>query len=76
MSDRHNALVVVLDANMRSDDLEPLAAAIRQLRGVTEVIPNVSNINDAVSETRVAVDLGNTLIAWVRQKCRQGGLTG
>ena len=37
MTDRYNALIVVLEGNVRDDDAEPLLAAIRQLCGVLSV---------------------------------------
>ena len=39
MTDRYDAFTVVLERNIRTDDAEPVLAAIRQLRGVLDVIP-------------------------------------
>lgn len=39
MTNRYNALVVVLRKGMRDDDLKPLINAIRQLRDVADVRP-------------------------------------
>lgn len=46
MTDRLKALLVVLEQPIREDDAEPLIEAIKQLRGVAEVVPSVSNLDD------------------------------
>ena len=44
MTDRYNALTVVMEKDMRDDDAEALIAAIRQLRGVLSVSGNVADL--------------------------------
>ncbi len=61
MTDRVSALVVVLDENIRVDDVEPLVNAIRQLKHVIAVEPNVTDYNSFVSYQRVRSELGNKL---------------
>lgn len=61
MSDRFNALTVVLDKDIRSEDAEPLMAAIRQLKGVLSVQGNVSSFETAVAEARVRRQLADAL---------------
>ena len=39
MSERYNYLTVALEKEIREDELPPLLAAIRQLRGVLDVQP-------------------------------------
>jgi hypothetical protein len=46
MTDRYNYLTVALETDIRSDDAEALIAAIRMLRGVLKVEPNVTDPND------------------------------
>lgn len=41
MTDRVRHLTIVLDRDYRDDDVEHLVAAIRLLRGVSEVVPGV-----------------------------------
>lgn len=57
MTDRFNALVVVLDRDIRSDDAEPLIAAIKMLRGVLSVTPHASDMNDHIAEMRIRNEL-------------------
>lgn len=63
MTDRFNALTVVLEKDMRDDDSEMLLNAIRQLRGVLSVTGNVESIMDAVAQERVRSELSNKLWA-------------
>lgn len=61
MTDRYNALTVVLEKDIRDDDAEALLAAIRQLRGVLSVSGNVADMDDHIAQERVRHDLGQKL---------------
>ncbi len=61
MTDRYNALTVVLDRDIREDDAEHLINAIRMLRGVLSVNPNVSDLQDHVAIMRVKRELTQKL---------------
>ena len=61
MTDRLNALTVVLEHDLRDDDAEPLIAAIRQLRGVLSVSGNVSDLSDYIAQERARHDIGERL---------------
>ena len=50
MTDRYNALVVVLDQDIRSDDAETIINAIKALKHVVSVKGNVSDINSHTAE--------------------------
>lgn len=52
MTDRINALTVVLEADIREDDAEPLIAAIRQMRGVLAVDGHVRTIEAHIERAR------------------------
>ena len=62
MTDRVNALVVVLDENIRTDDVEPLMNAIRQMRHVVSVEGNVTDLSSHTAEMRVRNELGIKLM--------------
>lgn len=62
MTDRYNALIVVLEENIRSDDAENLLTAIRQLRGVLSVSGNVASPNDYVAKELARSTLGKKII--------------
>lgn len=62
MTDRYNALLVVLEQDIRDDDAEATIAAIRQIKGVLDVTPNVVDSGDyIVAEMRVRHELGQRL---------------
>lgn len=53
MTDRVHSLTVVLDKDIRIDDIEPLIDAIKLFNHVIEVSPNISDPNAFMAETRV-----------------------
>ena len=61
MTDRYNALTVVLEKDIRDDDAEALLAAIRQLRGVLSVSGNVADMGDHIAQERARRDHGEKL---------------
>jgi hypothetical protein len=64
MTDRVNAVIVVLEKDIRIDDAEDgIIAAIKHLRGVVDVRVNVSSFDEAVAEARVRSDLSRKLMA-------------
>jgi hypothetical protein len=52
MTDRIHSLTLVLDHDMRDDDVESLVNACRHFRGVISVTPNVSDPDVHVAEMR------------------------
>lgn len=61
MSDRFNALTVVLDRDIRDDDAEPLINAIRMLKGVQSVEPRVADVSDHIAYGRVRREIEDRL---------------
>jgi hypothetical protein len=61
MTDRYNALTVVLERDIRDDDAEQILAAIRCLRGVLSVTGNVVDIADHVARERAVSEIGEKL---------------
>jgi len=57
MTDRFNALIVVLENDIREDDAKPLIEAIEQLRGVLKVTGNVADLSSQIAETRARREL-------------------
>ncbi len=56
MTDRINALTVVLAEDMRDDDCEYVINAIRMIRHVLAVEPHVTDHNSYVAEMRVRAE--------------------
>lgn len=62
MTDRFNALIVVLEEDIRSDDAQGLIDAILRLRGVLSVSGNVQEMSDHIAQARARHELGQKLI--------------
>jgi hypothetical protein len=58
MTDRFNALTVVLENDIRVDDAHPLLAAIAQIRGVLSVDGEVADLASHIAEVRAKHELG------------------
>lgn len=61
MTDRINAITVVLQDDIRIDDAEPILAAIKQIRGVLSVISNVADLDSHIAQTRARNELADKL---------------
>lgn len=61
MSDRFNALTVVLDRDIRDADAEPLLNAIRMLKGVQSVTPRVADLGDHLAKERARREIEERL---------------
>lgn len=62
MTDRWNALLVILDHDIRDDDAEPLRQAILRMRGVADVRPNIVDVSSAIAEARAVDGLGRHIV--------------
>jgi len=67
MTDRINAMIVVLEEDIRSDDVESLVNAIRHLRGVANVKPHVASYEDVIARERVRSEIGGKLFDAIRE---------
>lgn len=61
MTDRHAGYVVTLAEDVREDDAEAIATALRMVRGVLSVEPIVADLELHLAEQRVRTDLGRRL---------------
>lgn len=61
MSDRINALTVVLERDFRDDDCESILNAIRSIKGVASVEPNIVDSSDYVALQRARFELREKL---------------
>lgn len=59
MTDKINRVTVVLDRSYRTDDAEPILAAIRQIRGVLSVKGNVDCGMDYMAQERAREEWRN-----------------
>lgn len=61
MSDRINSVTVVLNREIREDDCEPLLIAIRMIKGVLRVTPNIADSSEYMAIERAKEDLRHKL---------------
>lgn len=61
MTDRIKALTVILTADVREDDVQPLIDAIRMLRGVWSVESIKVNPMDAIERKRIRAEFRQKL---------------
>lgn len=62
MTDRIAAFTVVLDRDIREDDVEPLLTAIRLLRGVLTVEPHVASLDMQIAHARAKAELRSAML--------------
>lgn len=62
MTDRINSFVVVLDKNIRDDDAENTIIALKNIKGVIGVIPNINSISDTVAGARAKSEIINKIL--------------
>ncbi len=67
MTDRINALIVVLDHDYRDDDVQVIVQAIRMIRGVSNVQANVADFDDLIAQDRAKSELRSKILDLLRQ---------
>lgn len=68
MTQRINALTVVLEKDIREDDVELITNAIRMLKYVLSVNTNVSDINSHIAYQRARYDIQDKLFEALKEK--------
>lgn len=71
MTDRVHSFQVVLERDIRIDDVEPLLGAVRQLRGVVSVVPIISTFEAHMAEERAKLELEKHILNML-QALREG----
>jgi hypothetical protein len=66
MTDRLKGCTVTFDHDIRNDDADPILDAIRQIRGVLHVEPNIVTFDDHTAEVRARTELARRLIDLAR----------
>lgn len=66
MTDRLKGCVVVFERDIREDDAEAILHAIRMIKGIAEVEPNVSDADDYINQRRVLREVQEKLFEFTR----------
>jgi hypothetical protein len=61
MTDRYNYLTVVLEDDFRADDCDDVITAIKMVKGVLSVKPNVRNAEDFCAMERVRSEIAQKI---------------
>ena len=61
MTDRLDALTIILDRPIRDDDAEPTIGAIKMIKGVKRVIPHIEDVNYHIAEAHLKSKLQRQL---------------
>lgn len=67
MSDRINGFVVILDKDYKDEDVEQTINAIRQIKGVISVKPNIVKITDSIGIQRTKIEISHKLYDFIGQ---------
>ncbi len=62
MTDRINALTVVLDGNIREDDVQGLIDAIKYLNGVDKVTKHVADFESHIAKSQAQLTLRKKIL--------------
>jgi hypothetical protein len=68
MTDRYFALTVLLSQETRDDDAEPIIAAIRMIKGVLDVQPQVADVQLYYAQAAARRDLEQRLWQALREE--------
>jgi hypothetical protein len=61
MTDRVHSLAVVLERDIRIDDVQATINAIKQVKGVIDVTPEIADLNSHMAYARARTDLQSKL---------------
>lgn len=67
MSDRINGFIVVLDKDYKDDDVEQTINAIKQIKGVLEVKPNIVTAVERIACERLKIEIANKICDFARE---------
>lgn len=68
MTDRIDSLVVVLDQDIREDDIGPTIEAIKMIKGVLSVDAHVRDVATHIAEKRVKHEIGKEVYEFFNEK--------
>jgi hypothetical protein len=68
MTDRYCGFIVVLEKELRSDDAEATIAAIKQIKGVASVEPQVANMDHYFARSMARTEILNEVYDLIRKK--------
>jgi len=70
MTDRLNGVTVTFDRDIRDDDAECLIQAIKMIKGVVHVEPNIVTSEDWMAQTRTKTEIRNKLYEFINTELK------
>ena len=67
MSNRINGFIVVLDKDYKDEDVEATISAIKQIKGVIGVKPNIVTSNESISKYQTKIEIVNKIYDFAQQ---------
>lgn len=71
MTARVNMIFVILEEDIRTDDVQPLMDAIKMMKGVLDVEQHITNPQDILAESRARHELGVKLLEVIYPTIRE-----
>lgn len=68
MTNRVNAFIVVLEDNVREDDIQETRLALQMIKGVVDVKPNIATVDNLIAETRVKREILNKILDFLKDE--------
>lgn len=68
MTERIKGFIVVLDNDIREDDAIHIVDAIKMIKHVQTVVPNIGNVNDIINRERVKLDFRIKLYDFINKE--------
>jgi len=72
MSDRIYSYTVILDNVYKDEDAEQITAAIRMIKGVSSVMPQVADTNTYFAMDKARNELGNKIFELIHPSMNKG----
>jgi hypothetical protein len=67
MTDRIKGFTVTLDRDIRDDDFEAIANAVRMIKGVIDVHPSIDSPDDHINKQRVRWEIRDKFMALIKE---------
>ena len=67
MTDRVKAFTVILDHDIRIDDIEYVQNALRVIQGVTKVEPIIADGSEFITEGKVKMEIADKLYKFIKE---------
>lgn len=68
MTDHHAGYLITLTSNVREDDAETILSALRLIRGVADVQPVISNLDQQIGQVRADGEWRERLYRFLSEK--------